>query len=60
MGIRFSFVAYGILAVCALALVLAFSSAQIGEEDWAKNFFSLATFIVVLFIVYMFFKLLRK
>lgn len=60
MGVKFSFFAYGILAVCALALVLAFSSAQTGLEDWAGNFFKLATLIAVLFIFYMFVKLLRR
>jgi len=60
MGIKFSFVAYGILAIAALALVLSFSSTQVGQSDWAGNFFSLATFIVVLFIVYMFVKMLRR
>jgi hypothetical protein len=60
MAIKFSFFAYGILAIAALALVLAFSSSQVGQSDWAGNFFGLATFIVVLFIVYMFIKMLRR
>jgi len=60
MGVKFSFFAYGILAICALALILAFASSQIGLENWAGNFFYLAVLIVVLFIFYMFVKLLRR
>jgi hypothetical protein len=60
MAIRFSFFAYGILAICALALVLAFTSSQAGNSTWASNFYDLAVLIVVLFILYMFAKLLRK
>jgi hypothetical protein len=60
MGVKFSFFAYGILAICALALILAFSSSQIGLEGWAQNFYNLAVLIVVLFILYMFVKLLRR
>lgn len=60
MAIKFSFFAYGILAICALALFLAFSSSQTGQEDWAGSFFNLATLIVVLFIFYMFVKLLKR
>lgn len=60
MRVKFSFFAYGILAICALALVLAFSSAQTGQEGWADNFFNLATLIAVLFIFYMFAKLLKR
>lgn len=60
MAIKFSFFAYGILAICALALVLAFSSSQTGHEGWAQNFYYLAIFIVVLFIFYMFVKLMRR
>lgn len=60
MAIKFSFFAYGILAIAALALVLSFSSNQVGQGDWAGNFFGLATFIVVLFIFYMFVKMLRR
>jgi len=60
MGIKFSFSAYGILAICALALVLAFSLSQTGQENWASNFFNFATLIAVLFIIYMFVKLLRR
>lgn len=60
MAIKFSFVAYGILAICALALVLAFSSSQTGNMEWASNFYDLAILIVVLFVLYMFVKLLRR
>jgi len=59
MGIKFSFFAYGILAICALSLVLAFSSSQTGYEDWATNFYNLAVLIAVLFIIYMFVKILK-
>jgi hypothetical protein len=57
---KFSFFAYGILAICALALVLAFSSSQTGNDQWATNFFDLAVLISVLFIAYMFVKMMRR
>jgi hypothetical protein len=60
MAIKFSFVAYGILAICALALVLSFASSQGGNSLWADNFFYLAVLIVVLFILYMFTKMMRR
>jgi hypothetical protein len=60
MGVKFSFWAYGILAICALALILAFSSSQTGNLTWATNFYNLAILIVVLFILYMFLKLFRR
>jgi hypothetical protein len=60
VGVKFSFFAYGILAICALALVLAFSSSQTGNLQWATNFYYLAVGIVALFILYMFTKLFRR
>jgi len=57
MGIKFSFFAYGILAICALALFLTFASIQIGQGGWASNFFDLAVIIAILFILYMFARL---
>lgn len=60
MAVKFSFFAYGILAICALALVLSFSAAQTGIEDWANNFFNLAVLIAAAFLFYMFVKLLKR
>ncbi len=60
MAIKFSFFAYGILAIGALAMVLTLTSTQIGEGEWAGNFFSLSVFIVVSFILYMFVKLFSR
>ena len=60
MAIKFSFFAYGILAIAALTLLLAFTSVQVGQENWASNFFLLGSFIVVFFMAYMFIKVLKK
>lgn len=60
MEIKFAFFAYGILAIGALALVLAFSSSQTGNSQWATNFFYLAVGITLLFFLYMFAKLLKR
>lgn len=60
MAIKFSFFAYGILAIAALTLFLAFSSVQLGQENWGSNFFLLGSFIVVFFMAYMFLKVLKK
>jgi hypothetical protein len=58
--LKFSFFAYGILAIAALALLFAYSSSQFGNGEWATNFFDLAVLIVVLFVLYMFVKLLKR
>lgn len=60
MAIKFSFFAYGILAISALALVLSFSSAATGQNDWANNFFGLGSLIAFAFLAYMFIKLLKN
>ncbi len=59
MAINFSFFAYGILAIAALALVLSFSSVATGQNDWASNFFGLGSLIAFAFLAYMFVKLLK-
>ena len=63
MGIKFSFFAYGILAVAALLFVLYFlgqtSQFQVDNET-LQPFLYLGAFIVVAFIIYMFAKLMRR
>jgi len=54
---KFSFWAYGILAIAALALVLIIPAIQMGQEEWADKFFNLGKAIAFLFIIYMFVKL---
>lgn len=58
MGIRFSFVVYGILAVFALVLVLAFTSEQIVESG--SNLFTVAVFVVVFVFAYMLARLFKR
>jgi hypothetical protein len=59
MLVKFSFWAYGILAIAALALILYVFASQIGLQDVSTNLYNLALLIVVAFIFYMFVKLLR-
>ena len=58
MKIKFSFFAYGILAVAALALVLSFFSEQLGKSG--SIYYAIAVCIVVAFFLYMFMKLFRR
>lgn len=63
MGIKFSFFAYGILALAALLFVLYFlgQTAQFHiSEEALKPFLYLGAFIVVMFIIYMFVKLAKR
>ncbi len=57
---KFSFWAYGILAIAALALVLYVAATQAGLKEVGQNLWFLAVFIVVAFIAYMFTKLLSR
>ena len=57
--VKFSFWAYGILAIAALALVLYVYASEIGQAQVSENLWYLVVLIVVAFIVYMFVKLLR-
>jgi len=63
MGIKFSFFAYGILALAALLFFLYFvgltGQFQIDKEA-LQPFLYLGGFIVVMFIIYMFVKLARR
>jgi hypothetical protein len=63
MGIKFSFFAYGILAVAALLFLLYFlgQTPQFEVSNEAlQPFLYLGGFIVVMFIIYMFVKLARR
>jgi len=60
MAAKFSFWAYGILAIAALALVLYTSSSVGGHPDVGGPLLNLAGIIVGAFIVYMFAKLLIR
>jgi hypothetical protein len=60
MAARFSFWAYGILAIAALALVLYTSSSLGGHPDIGMPLLNLAGIIVGAFIIYMFAKLILK
>ena len=60
MAIKFSFFAYGILAVCALALVLAFTSSETGQTGLSSSFFNLAVLIIVVFFIYMFVRVFKR
>jgi hypothetical protein len=60
MTARFSFWAYGILAIAALALVLYTSSSMAGYPDIGGPLLSLSELIVGAFIIYMFAKLILK
>ena len=63
MGIKFSFFAYGILAVAALLFLLYFlgQTEQFAISDEAlQPLLYLGGFIVVMFILYMFAKLAKR
>jgi hypothetical protein len=60
MAAKFSFWAYGILAIAALALVLYASSSTGGHPDVGGPLLNLAEIIVGVFMIYMFAKLLLK
>jgi hypothetical protein len=63
MGIKFSFFAYGILAIAALLFVLYFfgqtPQLEVSKEALQPLLY-LGGFIVVMFIIYMFVKLARR
>jgi hypothetical protein len=63
MGIKFSFFAYGILAIAALLFVLYFlgNTPQFNvSSESLQPFLYLGGFIVVMFIIYMFYKQARR
>lgn len=60
MTMKFSFWAYGILAIAALSLVLYTSSSLGGRIDIGAPLLNLAGLIVGAFIIYMFVKLLMR
>ena len=49
--VKFSFWAYGILAIAALLSVLSFGSVQLGHGDWAARYFGVAVLIVIAYLV---------
>jgi hypothetical protein len=57
--VKFSFWAYGILAIAALTLVLYVATSESGLTSVSNNLWDLTVFIVIAFIVYMFIKLFR-
>lgn len=57
--VKFSFWAYGILAIAALTLVLYVITSQSGLTEVSTNLWDLVVLIVVAFILYMFIKLFR-
>ena len=57
MGTKFSFWAYGILAVAAFALFLYVVTSLSGYERVGLPLFQIAVFIIVAFVLYMFAKL---
>ena len=54
---KFSFWAYGILAIAAFAMFLYVTASVGGREDIGKPLMQVATFIVIAFVLYMFAKL---
>jgi len=56
--VRFSFWAFGILAIAALALVLSTGSSISGYSEVGQQLFNMASYIVGAFILYMFVKLI--
>lgn len=60
MGTRFSFWAYGILAVAAFAMLLYSVTTIGGHPEVGSPLLDIAVFIVVAFVLYMFVKLLAR
>jgi VIT1/CCC1 family predicted Fe2+/Mn2+ transporter len=60
MATKFSFWAYGILAIAAFAMLLYTTTSLSGRPDIGSPLLNIAGFIVVAFIVYMFAKLLLR
>ena len=60
MGTRFSFWAYGILAVAAFAMLLYSVTTISGHPEVGTPLLGIAVFIVVAFVLYMFVKLLAR
>jgi hypothetical protein len=55
---KFTFWAFGILAICALSLFMVPTLLAMGQGQWASNYFNLGVVIASMFLVYMFAKLL--
>lgn len=60
MGTKFSFWAYGILAVAAFAMLLYATTSISGYPEVGNPLLGIAVLIVVAFILYMFAKLLVR
>ena len=57
MGTKFSFWAYGILAIAAFAMLLYVTTSLAGRTDIGSPLLQMAILIVVAFVLYMFAKL---
>jgi len=55
---KFTFRAFGILALCALSLFMVPTLLAMGHNQWASNYFNLGVIIALMFLVYIFAKLL--
>jgi len=60
VGTKFSFWAYGILAIAAFAMFLYVTTSLAGREDVGNPLLQIAVLIVVAFLIYMFIKLLMR
>ena len=58
MGTKFSFWAYGILAIAAFGMLLYVLTSMSGKPEIGSPLLNLSTFIIVMFIIYMFVKIL--
>ncbi|MGF3572208.1 MAG: hypothetical protein ACQXXG_02125 [Candidatus Bathyarchaeia archaeon] len=59
-GTKFSFWAYGILAIAAFAMLLYTTTSLSGHSDIGNPLLSISVFIVVAFVIYMFAKLFMR
>jgi len=57
-GTKFSFWAYGILAIAAFAMLLYTTTSLSGRSDIGNPLLGISVFIVAAFVIYMFAKLL--
>lgn len=60
MSLKFSFWAYGILAVATFAMFLYVTTSIGGYSDVGTPLLGITQFIVIAFVAYMFAKLLKK
>jgi hypothetical protein len=60
VDIKINLFAYSILTVAIIAMILSFLANQTGRPDIGFPFLTLAYFIVIAFIIYMFVKLIMQ